>query len=214
MAIHLAVAEDNSFLLHALDNKLSRFSDLSVDITASNGEALLKALEKDANIDLILMDIQMPGMDGIAATEIVRQRYPQIKVLMLTVFDDDDKIMRSILAGASGYMLKEESGETMYNAITEILDGGAGMSPRIALKVLNLIRNPMLPSEAPIDFGLTARELEILEHLKNGLTYQKVADNLFISAGTVRKHIENIYRKLEAHNKVEAIQKAVKHRLL
>lgn len=214
MNTYIAIAEDNSFALRSCVEKLSNYPQTKVLFTAANGKLLLENMEKQLP-DLVLMDIQMPVMDGISATAAIKKRYPQIKVLMLTSFDDDDKIFEAIVAGASGYILKEEPAEELHNAIQETLDGGAAMSAAIALKVLNLVRRPLVREQnTGFDFGITRRETEILEQLKNGLSYEKIAINLFISYGTVRKHIENIYRKLQVNNKVEALQKALQNRII
>lgn len=214
MPVRIAIAEDNSFALKSILDKLAAISNAKVKHTAPDGEQLLSNLRKETTIDVILMDIQMPVLDGIEATRKVKQLYPQIKIIMLTTFDDDEKIFQAIMAGASGYLLKEENAKTIEAAISECMEGGAPMSSGIALKVLQLIRNPLTLKNSQEDFGLTPRELELLEQLKNGLTYDQIASNLFISSGTVRKHIENIYRKLEVNNKVEAVQKASQHRLV
>lgn len=214
MAIKIAIAEDNSFLLKAVMEKISFYPDLEVKFHAFNGEELLKKLEEDSNIQLVLMDIEMPKMDGIAAVSQVTQRYPQIKTIMLTVFDNDEHIFKAIQAGASGYFLKEVSPPELYQGILDTLDGGAAMTPSIALKTLKLLRNPPQFEEPKEDIFLTKREIEILEQTAKGLSYNQIGENLFISPKTVRKHIENIYSKLQVHNKMEAVQKAVKNRII
>lgn len=156
----------------------------------------------------------MPIMGGIEATSKLKQLYPQIKVLILTMFDDDENLFNAIIAGASGYLLKEDSSIQLFHGIIDTLTGGAAMSAGIALKTLNLVRNPIQKNHEEIDYGLTKREIELLTHLKNGLTYEQIAANLYISYHTVRKHIENIYRKLHVTNKVEAVQKAAKNRMV
>jgi DNA-binding NarL/FixJ family response regulator len=132
------------------------------------------------------------------------------------VFDEDEKIFKAIKAGADGYLLKEIDAESLHNAILEVLDGGAPMTPSIALKALKLLRNPQDFNETKeLDLiKLTSRETEILEQISKGLQYGSIAENLFISTGTVRKHIENIYRKLQVHNKIEAVHTAKKHRII
>lgn len=215
MPVTVAIAEDKELSMRSCVEKLSAFPQLKIIATVYNGQSLIDTI-KYAVPDLILMDIEMPLVDGITATAHIKQQHPEIKILILTTFDDDEKIFKAIMAGASGYILKEESAETLYRAIMETMGGGASMSPGIALKALSLIRNPLneliiAPNE---DFQLTRRETELLEQLKNGLSYEKIASNLFISYGTVRKHIENIYRKLKVSNKVEAIQKANKNRII
>ena len=165
MSIRVAIAEDNSFALKSILEKLSAYPEVWVKIKALHGRDLLQQLERDALVEVILMDIQMPEMDGIAATAQVRHRYPQIKVLMLTTFDDDEKIFEAIMAGANGYLLKEESAENIHNALRDTLAGGAAMSPGIALKALNLIRKPLVAGMEQVqDFGLTKREIELLSN--------------------------------------------------
>jgi DNA-binding NarL/FixJ family response regulator len=216
MNIKIAIAEDNSFLAKVVIEKLSFFNDLKFKFRGANGVELIQKLECDHNVDVILMDIQMPEMDGIAATEIVKKKYPHIKIIMITVFEDDENIFNAIKAGANGYLLKEIDAENLHKCILEVINGGAPMTPSIALKTLNLLRNPILAEndEAINEIKLSNRETGILEHLSIGLNYNEIADNLIISPSTVRKHIENIYKKLQVHNKVEAVLKAKKHKLI
>jgi DNA-binding NarL/FixJ family response regulator len=214
MPIRIAVAEDNSFLLRAVLDKLSLFSDLEVKFTAVNGLELLEKLEKNSNVQLILMDIEMPRMNGIEAVNQVTQRYPQIKTIMLTVFDNDENIFGAIQAGANGYFLKEVDPPTLHQGILDTLEGGAAMTPSIALKTLKLLRNPPAFDVPKEEINLTSREIEILEQTAKGLNYNQIGENLFISPKTVRKHLENIYGKLQVHSKLEAVQKAVKNRII
>lgn len=216
MNIKIAIAEDNSFLAKVVIEKLSFFNDLKFKFRGENGAELIRKLDCDHNVDVILMDIQMPEMDGIATTEIVKKKYPHIKIIMITVFDDDENIFNAIKAGANGYLLKEVDAENLHKCILEVINGGAPMTPSIALKTLNLLRNPILAEndEAIDEIKLSNRETGILEHLSIGLNYNEIADNLIISPSTVRKHIENIYKKLQVHNKVEAVLKAKKHKLI
>ena len=214
--IKIAIVDDNTFLIKAIQEKLSFFDDLEVKFTANHGVDILEKLEANHNIDLILMDIEMPKMDGIEATYQVKQRHPQIKIIMLTVFDNDENIFRSIKAGADGYLLKEVNPNDLHQGIVDTLNGGATMTPSIALKTLKLFRNPIEfeTNTNQEEINLTTREIEVLEQLSKGLKYNLIADNLFLSVGTVRKHIENIYTKLQVHNKLEAIQKAKNNNLI
>ncbi len=216
MNIKIAIAEDNSFLAKVVIEKLSFFNDLKYKFRGINGIELIEKLDRDHNVDVILMDIQMPEMDGIATTEIVKKKYPHIKIIMITVFDDDENIFNAIKAGANGYLLKEVDAENLHKCILEVINGGAPMTPSIALKTLNLLRNPILAENDDTinEIKLSNRETGILEHLSIGLNYNEIADNLIISPSTVRKHIENIYKKLQVHNKVEAVLKAKKHKLI
>lgn len=215
--IKLAIVDDNTFLARAIKEKLEDFEDLDIKYMVYNGSELLSKLEKNHNLDLVLMDIEMPVLDGIETVRIVKQKYPHIKVLMLTVFDNDENIFNAIQAGADGYLLKEIEGQKLYNAIVETLGGGAAMSPSIAVKTLKLLRYPEKQESLSVqedDVSLSSREKEVLEQLAEGLSYTVIANNLFLSPSTVRKHIENIYRKLQVHNKLEAVQKARRQSLI
>jgi DNA-binding NarL/FixJ family response regulator len=216
MNVKIAIADDNSFLIRTVKEKLSFFKDLNFKFSAINGSELILKLQENHNIDLILMDIEMPIMNGIEATAIVKQKYPQIKIIMLTVFDNDENIFSAIKAGADGYLLKEINAKDLHDGIVETLNGGAAMNPSIALKTLKLLRNPIeIENKDELeDIKLTKRETEVLEQLSKGLSYNLIAENLILSTGTIRKHIENIYRKLQVHNKLEAIQKAKKNNLI
>lgn len=214
--IKIAIADDNSFLIKTIQEKLSFFDDFVIKFTAVNGEDIIEKLEQNHNIDLILMDIEMPKMNGIDATYQIKQKFPQIKIIMLTVFDNDENIFKSIKAGADGYLLKEVNPKDLQQGIIDTLNGGATMTPSIALKTLKLFRNPIdfeIQTNQE-DIQLTAREIEVLEQLSKGLKYHLIAENLFLSVGTIRKHIENIYAKLQVHNKLEAIQKAKNNNLI
>lgn len=214
--IKIAIADDNSFLIKTIQEKLSFFDDFVIKFTAVNGEDILEKLEQNHNIDLILMDIEMPKMNGIEATYAIKQKFPQIKIIMLTVFDNDENIFKSIKAGADGYLLKEVNPKDLQQGIIDTLNGGATMTPSIALKTLKLFRNPIDFENVTTqeDIQLTTREIEVLEQLSKGLKYHLIAENLFLSVGTIRKHIENIYAKLQVHNKLEAIQKAKNNNLI
>lgn len=208
--LKLVIVDDNVFLQKAIQEKVNFFPDTKLKFTAINGADLLEKLEIDHNVDLILMDIEMPVMNGIESTREVKARYPHIKIIMLTVFDNDENIFNSIKAGADGYLLKEVNPKDLLSAISETISGGAGMTPSIAMKTLRLLRNPLefQKKKSVLDVKLSQREVEVLEQLSKGLKYSIIADNLFLSVGTIKKHIENIYTKLQVHNKLEAIQKA------
>ena len=214
--IKLAIVDDNSFLIHATKEKLTLFDDFVVKFTAFDGIDVIDKLVVNQNIDLILMDIEMPKMNGIEATEIIKLKYPQIKIIMLTVFDNDENIFNAIKAGADGYLLKEVNPRDLQQGIIETINGGATMTPSIAMKTLKLFRNPInfesvIPKE---NINLTTREIEVLEQLSKSLKYKNIAANLFLSEGTIRKHVENIYSKLQVHNKLQAIQKAKNNNII
>lgn len=211
----IAIIDDNSFLISSIKEKLSFFEEIQVKYTANNGADLLEKLDKDHNLDALLMDIEMPVLNGIETTLAVKQKYPQIKIIMLTVFDNDENIFNAIKAGADGYLLKDVNPHELFNGIVDTLNGGAAMNPSIALKTLKLLRNPVdFKDVSKEEINLTNREVEVLEQLSKGLGYKVIADNLFLSPSTVRKHIENIYSKLQVHSKLEAVQKARRNNLI
>lgn len=210
--VRIAIAEDNTLALKSIKNKLSAYNNIKIEFHSFNGRDLIYQLSKN-EVDLILMDIEMPVMDGITATAEIKQIYPLVKILMLTTFDDDDKIFNAILAGASGYILKDEKAENVYNFIISALEGGGSMSSVIALKAIQYIRNTMKSGKETAEENiLSGRETEILMEIKNGLTYREIAKRLNISEGTVRKHIENIYEKLQVNNKIGALNVAKEKR--
>ncbi len=213
-SIKLGIVDDNPHLANQMVNNFSLFDHIKIVLIASNGKDLMEKID-DATPDVILMDVEMPEMDGIEATGAVKDKYPEIKVVMLSVFDQDDKVFQSILAGASGYILKEEPPVKILEAIENVLEGGASMSSLIAAKALNLIRfqnESNLPQKPPSDFGLSKREIEILEHLADGEDYLKISEGLFISPHTVKKHISNLYDKLHVHSRAQAVRIAVENK--
>ncbi|WP_417429672.1 response regulator [Halpernia sp.] len=213
--INIALVDDNHFLIKAAEEKLSFFDDIKIKLTAYNGAEIIEKVE-DFIPHLILMDIEMPVKNGIEATIEIKKKFPQIKILMLTVFDNDENIFKAIKAGADGYLLKDIEPQKLYNSILETMNGGAAMSPSIAMKTLKLLKNPVeFSDESEVEkIKLGKREIEVLEQLSNGLSYMAISENLFISPSTVRKHIENIYEKLNVHSKLEAVQKAQKNNLI
>ena len=173
---------------------------------------LLENIAKDRP-HVVLMDIQMPGISGIEAVRMLKEKYPAIKILMQTIFEDEEKIFNSILAGASGYILKTTSPARILEFIKETYEGGAPMSPSVATKVLKMV-SEKASFVKPIDFDLSEREKEVLSCLVEGMSYKMIADACFISLDTVRSHIKNIYEKLHVNSKGEAIAKAIKGKII
>jgi DNA-binding NarL/FixJ family response regulator len=159
------------------------------------------------------MDIEMPGISGIEGVSIIKEKFPGIKILMETIFDDDDKIFQSICAGAEGYILKHTSPVEILEAIKEIKEGGSPMTPSIANRVLKMVKKKNRESRKT-DFDLTQREKEILACLVEGLSYKMTADTCAVSIDTVNTHIKNIYKKLQVHSKSEAVIKAIRRSIL
>lgn len=212
----IIITEDNFFALKALEEKLSIYDDISIIHTVKNGAELLDLLAKNNNIDLILIDIEMPVMNGIDAAEKVKQLYPHIKIVMITIYDDDEYIFNAIKAGADSYILKETKSEKIYEALNDTLNGGSVMSPSIALKTLQLLKNASftINKQTAEKIILSERETKILEQISKGFSNKIIAENLIISPFTVKRHIENIYQKLQAHNRIELLEKARKNGLI
>jgi DNA-binding NarL/FixJ family response regulator len=215
MKIPIAIVDDKPYLIHQLKESLTLFDEIEVVWTAANGrQAVDKTLFEKTTAKVILMDIDMPEMNGIDAVRHIRFKNTDVKIIMLTVFDDEDKIFEAITAGADGYMLKDSKPTRIIAAIEDALDGGAPMSPIIAAKTLKLLRQQNAPTtlketiKSPQSYEITKREIEILEMWVQGKSYQQIADKLYISVGTIRKHIGNIYEKIHVHSRIEALQKA------
>lgn len=166
--------------------------------------------------DIILMDIEMPGMSGIEAVRAIKKAFPQVQVLMQTVFEDDDRVFDSICAGASGYLLKNFLNTRLVDAIKELQYGGSPMSPSIARKVFNKMQQMsqfVVPAAVP-DYNLTPREKEVLACIVEGLAYKMIADKLNISYETVRSHVKKIYEKLHVASLTEVVSKAMKEKIV
>jgi DNA-binding NarL/FixJ family response regulator len=163
--------------------------------------------------DVVLMDIELPGINGIVAVRLIKERFPEVKILMETIFEEDEKVFQSVCNGAEGYILKNTPPGEILDSITEIYEGGAPMTPAIALKVLRMFKHNL--SENKDDsFNLSSREKEILKCLVEGMSYKLIAANCFISIDTVHGHIKNIYKKLQVHSKSEAVVKAIKGKIV
>ena len=214
--IRIAVVDDIKTVRETIVSKLRLSKDMHVVKECSNGKEILHAMMQGLEVDVIVMDIEMIEMDGIEATEKILAKYPSAKILMCTVFDDETNLFKAICAGAKGYLLKDEKPEKIHRAIFETMEGGSAMSASMALKSLNLIKNATvkIKQEVSSESQLSKREIEMLEHIAAGMSYEQVANTSGISYGTVRKHLENIYKKLNVHSKLEAVNKARKDGLL
>jgi len=216
MNVKIAIVDDKRLVRNSLNEQISFYNEIGVVFQAGDGSQFLenmKALNTSERPQVVLMDIEMPVMDGIEAVTIAKEIYPDIHFLMLTVFDDDEKLFEAIKAGATGYLLKDEKISNIVKAIAEIVyEGGVPMSPRIARKALALLRNSPDNTEAATNenYLLSPREMEILNRIVDGLNYQQIGERLFISPHTVRTHIANIYEKLHVSNKASAIKIAIK----
>jgi DNA-binding NarL/FixJ family response regulator len=209
--ILVAIVEDDAELRQTLQALISGTPGFHCTGAFESCESALSAFAEDSP-EVLLMDIHLPGMSGIEGVRLIREQHPGTNVIMLTVFEDDDSIFRSICAGAVGYLLKRTPREALLSAIREARDGGAPMNAGIARRVIELFRKTAAPASS--DSSLSKRELEVLQALVDGCSYKMVAERSHISIETVRNHIKSIYAKLHVHSKSEAVAKALKERLV
>jgi DNA-binding NarL/FixJ family response regulator len=209
--IKIAVVDDKINNRKVITDKLLRNNFFSLAFQAVNGEDFLvqmRALPEDDRPHIVLMDLEMPEIDGVSAIGTASSLYPDVKFVVLTIFDDDDKIFRAIKAGACGYLLKEESGEVINDMLMNLWESGAGpISPSIAYKILQMVQKPE-PAIKTCEniFQLSEREKEILQLLSQGLEYKEIGNKLFISPNTVKKHCISIYQKLHVNSKAQALR--------
>jgi len=209
-SISVWLVEDNHTFRNTIARLLNQVPDLHCPHDFSNSEDALETLASGVVPDVVLVDVELPGMNGIQAVRRMKSMSPATRIIMLTVFDDHDKIFTAICAGASGYLLKTSPVETIVDSIREVYAGGAPMTPRVARSVLDMFGRLMVPQH---DYGLTSREQEILELMTKGLIKKEIADQLTLSYHTVDTHLRNIYAKLHVNTRGGAVAKAVKERL-
>ncbi len=220
--MRIAVVDDKTYLRKSLRDKLAAVeSDIRILFEAGDGTGFLQKMKSaKEKPDVVLMDIEMDELNGIETVQIAAPLYPSVKFLMLTVFDDDERIFNAIKAGAHGYLLKEESAQTIVDAVYQVYqDEGAPMSPGIARKawkwLTSLPASPVKENSHPEngdDSMLSTREKEILRCSMEGKEYAQIAEELFLSRHTVRQHMKNIYKKLHVSSKVEALQISLKNK--
>jgi DNA-binding NarL/FixJ family response regulator len=211
MAIRVSIYEDNITLLESLSFLMRGTEDFELCTASPTAVNIVSDCRKCCP-DIILMDIDMPGITGIEATILVKKEFPDINIMILTVFEDKDKIFEALCAGATGYLLKKTPSAQIIEAIEELYNGGSPISSGIARKVLEYFTN--VSSKKSNSYQLSHREREILKRLLVGDSYKMVADACYISIGTVYSHINSLYKKLHVNSKSEAVIKAIEERLV
>jgi len=212
MEIKVAIFEDNKKLRESLEQLVNNAEGMYCTGAFSDANKLLRNMQS-ANPDVVMMDINMPGTSGIEAVQQIKEKYPNMQILMQTVFEENDKIFAAICAGASGYMLKKTAPQKMIEAIRETHLGGAPMTASVAVKVLQMFRSQSSADKKEY-IDLSEREKEILALLVKGKSYQTIAAECFVSIDTVKTHVKHIYEKLHVHSKSEAVVKAINHKLI
>ena len=208
--IRVWLVEDNEVFRRNVQRVINGLDGMTCDGSFDSAESTFAALQTNPAPDVILLDVQLPGVDGIAALSKFLEAVPEIRVIILTVFDDADKIFRAVCAGASGYVLKASGTDKLGESIRQVMGGGAPMTPEVAKKVLDAFANSDLLPGAKGDYGLTAREQEILRLLAEGLLKKEIADALSISVNTVSTHLRRVYDKLHVNTNTGAVAKALR----
>lgn len=211
--INVIIVEDNNTIrdgLAALINGTSGYKCIGAYIDCES--FLVELLVKEP--DVVLMDIGLPGMNGIEGVKIATEKKPGLAVLMLTIYEESDKVFDALCAGACGYLVKKTPPSRLLEAIKDVYEGGSPMSSRIAREVITAFKAGAASADKKSEYNLSEREKEVLYHLAEGNNYQEIAEALFISVDTVRHHIRNIYKKLHVHSRSEAVAKAIRKKII
>jgi len=219
MSIRVGIADDKQINRTTVKDKIISYKEIELVLEARNGHDFLeqmKELPAEKYPQVVLMDLEMPVMDGIQAISIASSAYPETKFIVLTVFEDNEKIFEAIKAGAGGYLLKDDSAVNIIDAITSVVEyNGIPMSPAIARKTMELLKQstaPVTNEKTVTESLLSDREMEILKEMVTGKNYRSIGEKLFISPLTVRKHIANIYEKLHVNSRAQIINLAYKNK--
>lgn len=209
MGITVGIVEDHSEFRQSLEFLISSEPDFMLLWSYSSAET---ALENFMEAQVLLLDINLPGLSGLEAIQVFRKRAPLQKIIMLTILDDDFHILEAIRRGADGYILKKSVPGKILDAIREVCEGGAPLTPMVARQVLAFLKPGATEPESPSN--LTSREKEILGLITQGMSNEMIAERLFISVQTVRNHLKNIYDKLQVHSRAQVVAKALRERLV
>ncbi len=203
------IVEDDLFFKESLEDLVESESGLQLICSVSSIEEAMEGFGKYDAPKVVLQDIGLPGLSGIDAIPLFKEKYPDVAIIMLTIFDDDKRVFEAVKAGADGYLLKRTPGKDLIRGINEVLNGGAPISPTIARQIMEMLAPRKREEEK-----LTNRELTVLKHLVEGHTIDQIAEMLFISRHTVDTHTKNIYRKLQVHNRSSLTSKAIRDRIV
>lgn len=218
--LKICIVEDHDIFRKRLSELLNFYPELSLVFTAGSAESFFEKMDRNEGKEIpqiVLMDIELPGMSGIEATFQLSENYPEVDVIMFTVFEDDERIFESIKVGASGYLLKDTPIDDVVRSIKEISEGGSPISPSIAKKVMGMVKNGnkiIEQEKLENPFDLSAAELKILEHVIEGKTNNQIAEDVFLSPWTIKTHIKNIYKKMHVNSRAAAVRLALKRNVV
>ena len=216
--IRVAIVEDHDIFRKRLTELLGFYNELELVFTADSGEMCLKYLnesEPEKTPNVILMDIELPGISGIEATFQLKEKFTDIDIIMFTVFEDDERLFESIQVGATGYLLKDTAIDEVVSSLKEVREGGSPITPSIARKLIGMVSKPAENSASNSDtevvpFDLSQAEIRILEQVIDGKTNKEIAEEVFLSPWTVKTHIKNIYKKMHVNSRAAAVRLALK----
>lgn len=218
--IKVAIVEDHAIFRKRLMELLGFYEELELVFTAESAESclgFLKDLEKKRTPDVILMDIELPGISGIEATFLIKEKQKEIDIIMFTVFEDDERLFQSIQVGATGYLLKDTPIDEVVSALKEVKEGGSPITPSIARKLMGMVSKPEVKQANDseiVPFDLSPAELRILEQVIVGKSNKEIAESVFLSPWTVKTHIKNIYKKMHVNSRAAAVRLAFKRDIL
>lgn len=208
--IHVVIADDHPLLREGLRRILEFEDGIQVVCEVGDGQGAIN-MARNHKFDVLLMDLNMPGVNGVEACRVIRREHPEIGILVLTVDDSDDKVFQVLQLGVAGYLLKDVDPQTLVDSIHKVLSGEPILSPAVTGKLLGQLSHPQPNKE---NFGLSERELEILMHVVKGASNKEIGQALFISEKTVKNHLSSIFRKLEVEDRTQAALKAIKLKLV
>lgn len=211
--IKVAIVEDNQTIREGLSALINGTEGYKCVAAFRDCETFLNKLNQ-LEVDVVLMDIGLPGMSGIEGVAQAVKKNPGLNILMLTIYEDSEKVFDALCSGASGYLVKKTPPAKLLEAIKDAHDGGSPMSSGIARQVINAFKETKAKTSKDEDYKLSSREIEVLNLLADGYNYQEIAENIFISVDTVRHHIRNIYKKLHVHSQSEAVAKAIRKKII